>query len=245
MRIRWGNYRHRIAEVDLQISRQTIENAMKVALAVIETWVIQGKLYNLTGDRTSMYNTLRDFEAAYSVNGKDLVLEYSNGRAGWHALYNSECIGGTRVVEKPSFPSGKRGEHLTFRSYRVVVQGIRPLSRSQYLSFSERISIRGGGAKWGCLEVNQGMGVRQLLRTHTTCTATQSGSAVGYLQQPEPPPPIWPWALVNQYPDIDVDGPQTIGEDFNATQTNFGISWSYEYQATGRLFGTPHFLRGF
>jgi hypothetical protein len=69
-------------------------------------------------------------------------------------------------------------------------------------------SIVSVGAKAaGCREVNRGPGVRQRLRTHTTCFATQTGSSTLYLGYPQAPRPIWPYALVDEYPDIQATGP--------------------------------------
>ena len=244
VRLRYGRYYHRIAEVDLAISRRPIENAMKVAVAVEETWTCQGKLFNPTGKPGDMTAVLRSFEAAYSINGQDIWLEYLNGQPGYHQMLSRDCIGGTVVVEPPSFPSGKKGENHTFRTYRLSVKGIRPLLRSGWMQFEERISIKGGGRRWGCLEVNEGEGVRQQLRSNTICFATQSGSGIGYLEMPDPPPPIWPFALVDEFPDVELTSPETYGDQSSPILLNHGLTWNYAFQATRRLFGIPHFLRG-
>jgi hypothetical protein len=244
VRLRYGSYYHRVGAVDLQIERTPIDNALKTSVAVQETWTCTGRLYNLTGSASGMYATMQAFEAAYSVNGMDLALEYLDGRSSYHVMRSQDCVGGTRVVQPPNFPNGRKGENHTFRTYRLAVTGIRFIGRGQYMSFSERIQISGGGARWGCLEVNEGYGVRQQLRTNAKCVATQSGSAVGYLSMPSPPPPIWPFALVDELPDLGETGPETYGEGFNATQVNYGIDWNYKYEWISRLNGTPHFLRG-
>lgn len=244
MRIRYGPYKHRIAECDLSITRRPVENALGTIVALDETWTISGRLYNLTGKRASMYGEIQNFEAAYAINNQDLILEYFDGTASYHQLLNRDCIGGTIVKEPPQFPTGKTGENNTIRTYRVVVTGRRPIGRSAYMAFSERITVSGGGARWGCIEVNRGEGVRQQLRTHTICRATQSGSATGLYSYITPPPPIWPYALVDQLPELTLESPETFGERESALQLNHTISWNYQFEATQRLFGTPHYLTG-
>lgn len=210
---------------------------------VDETWTISGRLYNYDGKRSTMYNQIQAFSNAYALNGRDLVLEYSDGSASYHQLLTSNCLGGTIVKEPPQFPTGRFGENNTVRTYRVVVTGRLPVSRSAMMSFSERITISGGGMRWGCIEVNRGEGVRQLLRTHGLCRATQSGSATGLYAYPDIPPPIWPYALVEQFPELTLENPETYGGEQGAPQLNHTVSWSYQFEATQRLWGTPHYLK--
>jgi len=185
------------------------------------------------------------FEEAYSRHGQDLVLEHTSGSLSHHALLSRDCLGGTRIAQLPEFPDGGSGEYVSYRTYTVAVKGIRPILAGQsiYIDFTENLSIRGGGMRWGCREVNRGPGVRQQLRTHTTCFATQSGSSILYVGNPIPPPPIWPHALVDQLPDIDGSGPETLSGG-NTAYINRPLSWTYNYQFPIRLIGEPHYLIG-
>lgn len=245
MRLRYRNYRHRIAEGNVSISRTPIENALGKTVAVEEVWSIRGKLYNRTGSAFGMAPIIAAFELAYSRGGGDLVLEHTNGRSSYHALRNRDCIGGTQIAQLPQFPENGGGEYISYRSYTVAVRGIRPVTtgQSMFLEFTESISISGGAARFGCREVNRGPGVRQQLRTHTTCVATQSGSSTLYLGYPKAPPAIWPWALVDEEPDIDATGPQPLSGGIPA-YVNRQMSWTYNYQFPTRLYGEPHYLLG-
>lgn len=244
MRIRVGSYRFNLAASELSITSDPVLNAMKVAVAIETTWAIKTKLRNPTGDAKQFYRYLREFEAACSVNGRDVVLEHTDGTPSYHMLLNSQAIGGVRCTKFPSFPTGARGEAINYRSIEVEYRATQPLGSSQYMAFNEQITIRGGGARFGCREVNIGPGVRQQLRTATTCFATQSGSATGYLQYPSPPPAIWPFALTDEYGDLTLNSPSTIGQSFNAMQQDYTISWSYSFAFPTRLSGVPHFLTG-
>jgi hypothetical protein len=245
MRIRIGNYRLGIAATELSISTNQVLGATGTPVAVDVVWDLQTRLKNPTGVASAFYSTLAAFENAFSQHGQDVVLELSDGTSSYHTLLNRNCIGGTRITKYPTYSSGRSGEGINYRNASVQITGTVPISSFGYTAFSERISISGGGARWGCREVNRGPGIRQQLRTHTTCRATQSGSAVGYLETPEPPPPIWAYALVDELPEVGLDNPNTIGLAFNASQTDYGINWSYQFAFPQRLSGTPHFLTGF
>lgn len=245
MRLRYGNYRHRIAEGNLAISRTPIENAMGRPIAFKERWSIRGKLYNKTGSAYGMGKIIADFEDAYSYGGQDMVLEMSDGRYSQHVLRNQDCIGGTTIAELPQFPDGLHGEYISYRTYTVAVEGIRPITSGQnlFIEFQESVTISGGTARYGCREVNRGPGVRQQLRTHSTCVATQSGFSTLYIGYPQPPPPIWPNALVDEEPDTEGISPETLSGGIPA-YVNRRISWTYNYQFPTRLYGEPHYLLG-
>lgn len=245
--IRYGGYRHRVGEGDLTIERRPIQNAKQITVMVEETWTWTGRLRSQSKvpDYRTLIPVINALEQAYKLNGQDLVLEHMNGTPTHHSLRNSDCLGGTRVVQPPSFPEGKNAENVNYRSYRVAVSGIRIVRAGmqlKYKSFTEQIQIRGGGRRWGLVEVNNGPPIRQQLRTHTICTATQSGSYVSLLGLTEEiPPAIWPYALVDEFPDYSETSPQVFGES-PAAMVDRAVSWSYNFAWSSRLFGEPHYL---
>lgn len=243
MKLRIGKYTHRVTEASISISRSPVENRMNQIVAYEEIWRITGKLLNPSTNSHGMDAVIWAFERAYSQDRQDLVLEHPDGRPSYQALYSRDCIGGTKIYEPPQFTQSIPREYVSFRSYSVVVGGLKPLrpGANVYLDFSESLSIRGGGARFGCTEVNNGPGTRQQLRTHSTCTASQSGSMTLFTGFPSPPPPIWPYALVDQYPDYEVGPPLSQGL---GTVTNRSVSWSYNYAFPQRLYGEPHYIIG-
>lgn len=244
MRVRYGNYKLGVAASEISISSEQIPNALQMPVAAEVVWSIKTRLKNPTGRPKDFSAILGNFESAFSVNGRDLVLEFTDGTPTHHRLLSRNCIGGTRVVRFPTYPTMRKAQGITYRDVEIEIRGTVPLSAMQYLDFNETITIRGGGARWGIREVNVGPGTRQRLRTHTTCTATQTGNATGYLVKPPPAPPIWPNWLVDEYPDESHVGPRTTGAGFNAFNTNYQTSWSYQFAAPNRLFGQPHYLTG-
>jgi hypothetical protein len=245
MRVRYGSYRLGIAASDISISSDQIPNAMNRPAAAEVIWAVRTRIKNPSGDPRQFPAILNAFERAFSVHGRDIVLEFTDGTPTHHALLTRNCVGGTRVSKFPTYSTGANGQYINYRDVEFEIRGTVPLQANGYLSFTEQISIRGGGARWGCREVNIGPGVRQRLRTNTTCFATQSGSAVGYLARPTPPPPIWPSALVDELPDLTLASPVTQGEGFSAFQTDYSTNWSYQFASPQRLNGIPHFLTGF
>lgn len=246
MYIRIGSYSHRIAEANLRIGRDPVENATGAIIAYIERWNISGRLHNRTGSAKGMDPIIRRFEQAYSINGQDIALLHIDGTPSYHQLLSRDAIGGNRIASPPQFSEGRQGEMVSYRSYSVAVEAMRPVfgNQSLFVDFQETIDVKGGGAKFGCSEVNYGPGVRQRLRTHSTCTATQTGSATYWLGWPTAPKPIWPFALVDQYPDVSIDSPERISTGRGESELiNGSANWSYNYSFPRRLFGIPHYLK--
>lgn len=238
--MQYGNYRHALGQTNISIQIQGVQNSREQIIAEDHTWTIDGRLTSLDGG--DMYQKIQALMDAYSVNGRDLLIKNINGSGTPHALYSSTCIGGTRVVTRPSFPTFGKGELATVRTYQIVVAGRVYTGGSNITEFSEQISISGGGKSWTCIEVNEGPAVRQQTRTHTKCVATQSGSMTVLLGMPQIPPPIWPSALVNEYPSVQKTGAKTVGQVGRGIQTERSVSWTYNYEFPFRLDGEPHYL---
>jgi len=241
MRIRYGQYRLPEGQTELSITSQPVQNARGLISESVVTW---NMVTRLACPPAGMNAALEELFFAFSVHGQDLVLENASGVSQFHQLINTECIGGTVVSKPPTYPTARKGEMVTFRTIEIAVTGRVPalFGWSNYLSYQETITIRGGGRRWGVREVNFGPGIRQLLRTNSKCIATQSGSAVGHLYRPAIPPAIWPNARVDELPDITDVSPKTNGQGGNTAFTEFSRSWSYAYEFPTRLSGSPNAL---
>jgi hypothetical protein len=236
-----------VKETNISIRKEAIENASRSPIAYKEIWSISGRLYNKTGSAAGMAAIIEEFEEAYAQTGQDLVLELDDGRPSHHAIYARNTLGGIRIVAIPEYPEGRQGEYVSYRSYTLRAEAVIPYfaTKSLFIEFSERISISGGGARWGVAEVNRGPGVRQRLRTHSKCSATQSGSATYFSDWPPVPGPIWPYALVDELPDLELVSPETIstGSGGYTSLINGAATWTYNYEFPLRLGGVPHYLR--
>lgn len=228
MQLTYGNYTHADNEVTLSISyRPVYERGVKVKVTV--TWTIDGKLQ--ADDAAGLSLAIAALEAGYAANGQNLSL---GGTA--HSLLSSECIGGTRVTEL-SYPTGDGAEYVTFRSYRITVEGDLAVTNTTTVitEFTESISLSGGGPKWVMLTPANGPPQRQQTRGQMPYVARQSGSAIGFGQYPAVPDPIWPSAEHRERRQITRNSPKVTA---GAAQY-YPVQWSYEFESATSLIGNP------
>jgi len=234
MYLSYGNYSHGVGECQISINRASEYSESDVRWAIRETWNIQGLLTNVSGDLATMQNLIYALMQAYGVEGLDLVLHLPSGAATYHSLYSSNCLGGTKVTQPVSFPTGQGAEAITYRNYTLQVEGLIPVLEEELLSFSESISFSGGGPRYGHLETLIGLPVKQQLRNYTIYSATQSGRAVGLTHYPTMPGPIWPAALVERVAETR-ESPRRSGSDYYS----YPITWSYKFEDKLPLVGNP------
>lgn len=241
----YGNYRHRVNSTGITISQAVEETDYGLPYRLATDVNIEGRLINRTGRSTDFDSEIRRMEAAYSQPGKDFGLLHNNGTRTAAYWRNSQTIGGIRP-KLLAYPNYKGGEYITYRQFQISLQILTRFGATpNYIRFSETLSISGGAETYGVKEVNYGPGVRQRLRTHTKCTATQRGTAVGRSVFPRIPPPVWPFALKSSEPSIDkVIRPRGSSRMGNVVLEECEISWTYEYEWPFRLDGIPHFAMG-
>lgn len=245
MQVEYGSYRHKVNSTGITISSEIEETEAGVPFRINNSINIEGRIQNVRGGRSRDFDAIiNSMERAYSIPGQDFGLLHDNGirsNAWWR---NSQTLGGIRP-KMLSYPNYKGGEYLTYRSFQITVNFQVPTASLRYIKFSESISIEGGNARYGVKEVNFGPGVRQQLRTHTKCIATQSGSATGRNGFPIIPPPIWPHALRDSRPKITkLIKPRGGVRTRNIVLEECEISWTYEYEWPFRLDGIPHYATG-
>lgn len=238
MNVKYGSYAHGEGEVQISVQQSPELNDAGVVKWVRTTYTLAGVL--VADDSQSMETKARSLELAYSVDGRDLRLVHTNGSATHLSLLSASCFGGTRVVQRPSFPDMKNAAYVTFLPYTIVVEGnVTDASALATISFEERISRSGGGAIYGHLEPLTGKPIKQLLKRHSVYRVTQSGSAVGFSSYPTVPSPIWVAALI-QSPNIEFGSPRRIGSGSNTSYVEYPVSWSYEFEHASQLAGTPN-----
>lgn len=243
MRIRYGSYTHAEGEVALSITNQVIESEAGDPISEIRRWQLQGEL--LADSEASMDSSVRSLLAAYSVDGKDLALLLSTGNESALVLRSSDCVGGTRVRERPSFPDFRGAGYVSRLPYSIVVEGEVDLTGGgdvNVVAFSETLRLEGGGAKFGMRETLNGLPIRQRLRVATIFRAVQSGEATGRFSYPTPPPPLFPSALVGA-PTVERTSPRRRSRTGRYRYDTFTISWQYVYESAVPLRGNPNILR--
>ena len=241
MFLKYGTHSHAIAEAAIGINRDVLLTGAQTPYAYLERWDIDGFL---TADSAAEIKTaIEALEDAYATDGLDIVMMLPDGISeSSHKIDSSATNGGVRITRRPSFPTGRDGEHSTFRTYGISLEAEIKIANpaTALRDFSETISFSGGGPKFGHLEPNVGIPQKQKLKQNTVFKAVQSGTATGLYVRPNLPYPIWPQALVSPigYP-VTKTSPRRVGTGSALTHMDWGIQWSYEFESTYALIGNP------
>lgn len=237
MYLRKGEYTHPIGEPQISITRRPIVDSGGVPVAHTVTWAIQGML--LGSGQADLDAQIEALTAAYARQNEDVVLLLSDGKTeSQHTLKVRDTSGGVYVTQGPDFPKGDGPEYATRRSFAVQVSAEVPVrgSLAAVMNFSETLSTFGGGPRYAHVETALGFPIKQRLRRATTYQATQSGTATGYGMYPSVPPPLFGESNLVQAPRITRRSPEWIGN----SNRNFTVSWQYQFESAGPMFGAPH-----
>jgi hypothetical protein len=206
-----------------------------VRIGTTERWTMRGMLEGSTvAEITTAIQTL---EAAYSTNGRDLILYQSDGTTETaHKILSAQTMGGTRVTKLPSYPSGEGAEYATFRRYEIVVEADYAVWDQNLVAWIETVSYRGrGGEVWRLMPVLVGPWPRQTLHTNSPYSAVQRGRAVGQFSYPVAPPPLWPLDEHRDAGGGEYSGPRRHGNTF----TDYETTWEYTFESNNPLVGFP------
>jgi hypothetical protein len=240
MYLKYGNYSHANNEVGYTITSQALKSQGGYYYANKVHWACHGALLGTLNNLTTQAQitaAIQDLVNAYSNDGYDLVHYLDDGVTPTaHSLISSNCIGGTRVVQPPSFPM-QGGEYQVGygRTYEFAIEGeVAITDQNVTISYSESLKFVGtGGPITVFIPVAQGPWVQQQTSQRSTYRVVQSGKAVGLYGTPILPAPIWPAAELVQLRDVSIESPQRYGA------FNWPLSWSYTFESNGILLGTP------
>lgn len=237
MKIRYGIHTHAVAECELQISRTRSFSEGGVDVGYTERWNLNGLL--LAENNVALSIAIDTLNDAYAIQGQDIALLNDDGTRTAHRLRSKDCVGGTRVVEGPSFPEGSAMEYVSYRTFAVAVEGVVARKDVNLLAWTESISSEGGGALDIHLQTLTGKPQKQRVAEHTPYKVVQEGIAVGQWRYPTPPQPIWPGDEVRPRRRINRKAPKRSGPMGSPQFTEFEISWRYEFESAGELQGDP------
>lgn len=235
MQLRYGSFTFDTdsCEVTMQIETHTNERGLPYA----QTRQINVSGY-LNGDNYSEVNTAcLSLEAALKIPYRDLILYTDAGAASHLALYNTGSTTGV-VPSGLSYPVGKGAELVTYRKFSFSARAEYPIGSGQAViqSFRESVSIVGtGGARFVLKPALTGNPQKQIVQQRTIVRANQSGQAVGYLDYPAPPQPLWPRDEHVDQRNISRTGGKYRGKAWQ----DFMISWNYTFESAGPLSGLP------
>ncbi len=243
MQLIYGSYVHADSEATVQIGRTPVYNDGGQMIGVRERWNVSGFLQAANG--AALTTALQQLRLAYAIQGQTIGLFFADGTPTNHILISANCVGGTRVVEGPSFPQGgPSAEYVengpTFRTYTLAVEGT-VLTHIGLLAFNETLSFQGTtGPRVVWKQTLNGFPQRQQTTDRTTQKITQAGSAIGQFAYPVVPGPLWPaYELVEQR-NISPGNPKRTGPVGRPTYVEWPVSWRYAFETGVPATGQPN-----
>lgn len=248
MQYRWGSYLSAVAEAGISIQREDVmSEASGLLVGYRETWTLNGFLqantpYLLTA-------AVIGLELAFSQNNQLLQLIAPDGQTVLRQMLPLGALGGTRVVQGPSYPEDGRAsaEYSTYRTYTVSVMGgyaYATTPSTALLAFHEQLSFTGGGPRFVFRQPLNGLPQKQSVADSTPYRVVQRGSAVGLSAYPVPPPPLWPDAEHQDQRRIEFGNPKKMGGMTGIVLVEWPAEWEYHFEDSGPLTGTPNIVQG-
>lgn len=231
--LKYGTYTHDEGEAEVVITQEKTYAETGQQTGYKAKWSIRGVLH---GTGVSNVTTKLDALALeYNKNGQNLILYQSDGTtATHHALTSNNTSTGVRITML-KFPVGSGAEYSTFRTYEIEAEAEIIGTNADFDTWTETISIHGGGPRFVFLQTLIGLPQKQLVAQATPYFATQSGSAVGLLAYPRFPAPMFP-----AHEHVDQRQQSKVSPQVQPnTPTHFQIDWSYEFESASPLFGVP------
>lgn len=200
-------------------------------------WDITGRLVNYPIATQAL--TTRELkaleQAILTPNPYLAMLEDATRSETFFVLNPSQCLNGPVLIDY-SIPTSDEEVYATGASYRAVFEAIQKTGPgSDLLEFNEELTEDPGGRTYVMVGGAVNYPERQLATQHKPYKYVQSGSAVGLLNYPNIPPPIWPFAQMSA-PRIGLSNPKVRG----TVDTEFAITWEYTFEWHTKLFGIPH-----
>jgi hypothetical protein len=200
-------------------------------------WEITGRVVNFPIASPSITTVqIRELENAFRSNNPRCALLADDGSITPYLLDPGQLMQGPYLVDY-TFPASESEVYATGLAYRVSLEGIQYVGSggTDLLSFSEEVTEDPGGLTYVYVGGAVNAAERQVAFRQKSFKYTQSGSATGLLARPEIPPPIWPFAVMG-LPRKVLGGPLNKGP----IDTDFTISWEYNFEWHTKLYGVPH-----
>jgi hypothetical protein len=240
MRFAYGAYLHPDNECWFSLDKRVLRGKTGRRTSVRERWTITGVKKAAT--TAALTTELLVLEAAYSRDLQNLILLQSDGTPSRHGLFNSETLNGVQVKAFDYLPGnpgvwGSGTEYVRRRTFRIVIEGERLDLEENVVSYNETVQqIGNGGQKFIMVGSLIGPVQKQILQEHTPFMAIQSGSAVGFLDYPIPPPPLFATSLHNERQRGAVGSPIQYSRLRNS---NYRVTWYYPSESAAALIGGP------
>jgi hypothetical protein len=248
--LKYGPFAHPASDCEVARRKSRTWNRANQLIDVRHQWAINGQLHG--DDSAAIITARRALEAAYAIPFLDLVLLLDDGTTVHDALRNKGSTTGVRCISGPDFPIGKGAEGGHYLTYAIVMEaayewdtaanpggpnGSHESTDPQRLeSFTETVSVSGGGPRYAIVEVVDGPPVRQKINSRTKIRVVQSGQAVGRKMYPTPPGPLYPDWENRAERQVSQTSPAGVGQQMTGYQT----SWTYVFEGPDIGGGKPN-----
>lgn len=229
---------------DVGFRYDAIKNSAEAVVAYKARIDVGGLLITQLGgdagqrDLSAQIDQLRQ---AYSSPGGDAIFTLNDGSISPNSIYNADTLGGVQVIQAPSFPTTKKAELVTMRTFTAVLEAIVPTlyGSTALWHYREEIEYVGaGGISREVVDVTQGSPVPQTTRQRTAMLAVQSGEAVGYFsrwpgagQIPFCANPLWPSLEQPQLRSVHKGSPEKVGHGANAVYIKWPTNWRFTFKS--------------
>lgn len=240
MKLFYGDYEHQLKSATPRVSSVPLETPQGLVYAIRQTIAVQGELQGET--TTDVKDAVAALIDAYAEFNKEFIWKFNDDSETPDVhLVPANCIGGVKVIQRPSFTAGEGGEYSNYRRYELVVQGDVKITGNDFprlWSFQQTISRTGNGrAEFRHVRLKNERWQKQQTARYTPVTVSQSGSIVGTLQHLPAPAPKWPYALLSASDSVSIDEhPQ---QWINGTGVGYARSWNYQFESNAPLPGAP------
>lgn len=245
MQLYHGTYAFPIGAASISTNVLPEWGAVGQILRTIHTWDIETTLQVSTTEQsvadaqTEMAARIAEFKAAITLPYRDLVLYQDNGQPSAMVLRNSGSLTGVRLT-RYSEPTTEGAENDLYRTIRVSFEASYPFLggvANPIVSYQETLEFSGGLPLYEVYPSINGNNQEQLIYPREPYACVQSGTAVGYLDYPPFPLPLFQHGRIRRA--------KTGGEQQGLIVTNWGIRWNYEFKSVTPLNGVPHVWRGY
>lgn len=208
------------------------------ARADIEGWII-----SQAATQADITAQIEAIQAAY-VDGGDLILYLNDGSEAPTSIYSGLTLGGTKVVQAPSFPDNSRAAYVTNYHWTAAIEAEIPTiaGNTALWSWEESLTFEGtGGPDTDVIECVQGGPIPQTLKQRTAMTAIQEGRAVGYRSYwlPMYNTPFWPQLEQQKYRIQRPMSAKVTRAGFTVGYKEFPTIWRYQFKSADPITGVP------
>lgn len=245
MKFGYGAKRFEAGEFALRAFNTTPTRNEKGRLEKI-TRVLEVNFEIIRDSQADITRRFNEIAAAIRVDGKDVGFYEDDGGRSAIFIDSSETASGVLIAEYPGLSPDDGADYATHHKgscafaaeYLPSAFGGGGGGQNELTDYREALSVRGtGGPRIVSVENDRGRPQQFVLADRTTIFAQQSGTLSVISERPyypAPNPPVWPKLIVGESAEHSKEITPSNDGSFTCT-----VSWNYQFQSIGPLFGEP------